>query len=169
MSTVESLAERLGHRLKATGHLLASAESCTGGWAAQAVTAVAGSSQWFERGFVTYSNASKEELLGVRAETLAEHGAVSEATAREMAAGALARSRASIALAITGVAGPSGGTASKPVGMVCFAWATKDGATRVETRRFLGERREIREQSVVRALAGTLELLESIAVGHTDV
>jgi nicotinamide-nucleotide amidase len=154
-------------RLKATGQVLATAESCTGGWAAQAVTAVSGSSEWFERGFVTYSNASKQELLGVRPETLAEHGAVSEATAREMARGALARSRASVALAVTGVAGPTGGSAAKPVGTVCFAWASRSGAVRAETRSFGGDRASVREQSVVRALEGVLELLDIGAVGPT--
>lgn len=167
MKELESLAERLGARLRAGGDSLATAESCTGGWAAQAVTAVPGCSEWFDRGFVTYSNASKEELLGVRADTLSREGAVSEATAREMAAGALARSGASVALAVTGIAGPSGGTAAKPVGTVCFAWATRTGNTRSQTLLFAGNRRQIREQSVLRALAGALELLDSSAVGDT--
>jgi nicotinamide-nucleotide amidase len=136
-----------------------SAESCTGGWVAQAVTSIAGSSEWFERGFVTYSNASKQEMLGVRKNTLQRHGAVSEETAREMAAGALKRSRGSIALAVTGVAGPSGGSAAKPVGMVCFAWATRRGRLRSETRRFRGGREAVRRQSVIRALEGVLEAL----------
>jgi nicotinamide-nucleotide amidase len=136
-----------------------SAESCTGGWVAQAVTSIAGSSEWFERGFVTYSNASKQEMLGVRKSTLQRHGAVSEETAREMAAGALKRSRGSIALAVTGVAGPSGGSAAKPVGMVCFAWATRRGRLRSETRRFRGGREAVRRQSVIRALEGVLEAL----------
>jgi nicotinamide-nucleotide amidase len=140
--------------------MLATAESCTGGWVAQAVTAIAGSSEWFERGFVAYSNAAKEELLGVSRGTLDAHGAVSEATARELARGALARSRATIALAVTGVAGPTGGSAAKPVGYVCFAWAT---ANRVQSehRRFSGDREAVRRQSVVRALEGTLEMLDS--------
>jgi nicotinamide-nucleotide amidase len=138
--------------------MLATAESCTGGWVAQAVTAIAGSSAWFERGFVTYSNLAKRELLGVKQRTLKKHGAVSEETAREMAAGALRRSRASVALAVTGVAGPSGGSAAKPVGMVCFAWA-KGRRVRSETRRFRGGREAVRRQSVVRALEGVLETL----------
>ena len=96
------------------------AESCTGGWAAQVVTSVAGSSAWFERGFVTYSNEAKRELLGVQESTLRAHGAVSEETAREMAQGALSRGKGTVALAVTGVAGPGGGTLDKPVGMVCF-------------------------------------------------
>ncbi len=158
---MNELARRLGERLKAKGALLVTAESCTGGWAAQAVTAVAGSSEWFERGFVTYSNAAKEEMLGVRPETLARHGAVSEETAREMALGALARSHGTIALAITGIAGPTGGSVAKPVGTVCFAWAVKDGASRSETRRFSGDRDAVRRQSVEHALRAVLELLDA--------
>ena len=153
----------VGGRLKAAGELLATAESCTGGWVAQTVTAVAGSSEWFERGFVSYSNASKQELLGVRRETLERHGAVSEETACEMARGALAASRGTLALAITGVAGPSGGTPAKPVGMVCFAWASKDGAVRSETRHFTGDREQVRRQSVMRALQGVVEWLDGAA------
>jgi nicotinamide-nucleotide amidase len=139
--------------------MLVTAESCTGGWVAQAVTSVAGSSEWFERGFVVYSNAAKEELLGVRKATLKKHGAVSEETAREMAAGALARSRGSIALAVTGVAGPGGGSAAKPVGTVCFAWA-RSGAVTSETRRFPGGREGVRRRSVRHALEGVLKHLD---------
>ena len=157
---MNELAQRIAERLLARGALLATAESCTGGWAAQALTALAGSSNWFERGFVTYSNAAKEEMLGVRPETLARHGAVSEEAAREMALGALSRSRAGVALAITGIAGPSGGSAPKPVGTVCFAWALKGGAPRSETRHFAGDREAVRRQSVERAFAGVLELLD---------
>jgi nicotinamide-nucleotide amidase len=124
------------------------------------VTAVAGSSDWFERGFVTYSNAAKEELLGVQAATLARFGAVSEETAREMALGALEHSHGTIALAITGVAGPTGGTATKPVGTVCFAWAGKDLAVSAETRHFAGDREAVRRQSVEYALERVLELLD---------
>ena len=155
---MDELAKQVGERLKAAGAQLVTAESCTGGWVAQAVTAIAGSSSWFERGFVTYSNAAKQELLGVRTETLEAHGAVSEDTAREMADGALRKSKATIALAVTGVAGPGGGTREKPVGMVCFAWA--DGKKlRSETRRFSGDRDSVRRQSVIRALQGVLETL----------
>lgn len=157
---MERFAKTVGERLKAAKALLVTAESCTGGWVAQAVTSVAGSSEWFERGFVTYSNASKEELLGVRPETLRHHGAVSEETAREMALGALARSRGTIALAITGVAGPAGGSREKPVGMVCFAWAAQGAATS-ETRRFSGDRESVRRQSVIHALEGVLKHLDS--------
>jgi len=156
---MRALAIRVGRRLKARKWLLVTAESCTGGWVAQAVTSVAGSSEWFERGFVTYSNASKQEMLGVRKNTLQRHGAVSEETAREMAAGALKRSRGTLALAVTGVAGPAGGSTAKPVGMVCFAWATRRGRLRSETRRFRGGREAVRRQSVIRALEGVLEAL----------
>jgi nicotinamide-nucleotide amidase len=155
---MDDLAKTVGERLKAARQILVTAESCTGGWVAQAVTSVAGSSDWFERGYVTYSNAAKEELLGVRQATLKKHGAVSVETAREMAQGALARSKGTVALAVTGVAGPGGGTAEKPVGMVCFAWADKRG-TRVETKNFSGDRDAVRRQSVIRALEGVIEIV----------
>jgi nicotinamide-nucleotide amidase len=156
---MDALAARLGARLKAARAKLVTAESCTGGWAAQVATSVAGSSEWFERGFVTYSNEAKQELLGVRADTLARHGAVSEETAREMAQGALRRGKGTIALAVTGIAGPGGGSASKPVGTVCFAWAT-DASLRSETQQFSGDREAVRRQSVVRALEGVLQQLD---------
>ncbi|MCZ7563405.1 MAG: CinA family protein [Burkholderiales bacterium] len=159
-ATLDALARAVGACLKAAGGVLATAESCTGGWVAQAVTSVAGSSQWFDRGFVTYSNDAKQEMLGVSGETLARHGAVSEEAAREMALGALARSRADVVLAVTGVAGPAGGTAAKPVGMVCFAWARRGGAPRTETRRFNGDREQVRRESVAAALQGVLRCLE---------
>jgi len=158
---MNELAEKLGQRLKARRAWLVTAESCTGGWAAQAVTAIAGSSEWFERGFVTYSNAAKEEMLGVRHATIESYGAVSEETAREMALGALERSHGTIALAITGIAGPTGGSAAKPVGTVCFAWAAKDHAPGAETRRFSGDRDAVRRQSVEHALRKVLELLDA--------
>ena len=151
-----ALAARVGRRLKRRGLKLVTAESCTGGWIAQAATSVAGSSDWFERGYVTYSNKSKRELLGVRARTLTKFGAVSEETAREMAAGALSRRRMRVAVSVTGIAGPSGGTPGKPVGTVCFAWAA-GGAVRSETRRFSGDRESVRRQSVVAALEGILK------------
>ena len=156
---MEKLAEKVGQLLKRNRQMLVTAESCTGGWAAQAITSVAGSSDWFERGFVTYSNDSKRELLGVAQATLSKCGAVSEETAREMALGALARGKGTLALAITGVAGPAGGSKEKPVGTVCFAWALGD-AVRNETRRFNGDRESVRRQSVVRALEGVIEFLE---------
>jgi nicotinamide-nucleotide amidase len=158
--TLTALANLVGARLRARGMMLATAESCTGGWVAQAVTAVAGSSQWFERGFVTYSNAAKMDMLQVKANTLQAHGAVSEQTAGEMAAGALAGGGARVAVAVTGIAGPDGGTADKPVGTVCFAWAQTGGKARAETRRFTGDRESVRRQSVIAALQGVLELLD---------
>jgi nicotinamide-nucleotide amidase len=145
-----------GRRLKAARSLLVTAESCTGGWVAQAVTSVAGSSEWFERGYVTYSNAAKREALGVSRQLLERHGAVSEQTARAMARGALARSRGTIALAITGIAGPGGAVPGKPVGTVCFAWA-QGRRMRSETRRFRGGRDRVRRQSVIHALRGVLK------------
>jgi nicotinamide-nucleotide amidase len=156
---MEDLAKRVGERLAASGQVLAIAESCTGGWVAQAVTAIAGSSDWFDRGFVTYSNDAKREMLGVRADTLARYGAVSEHTAREMAQGALARSKATVALAVTGVAGPGGGSAEKPVGMVCFAWAGRQ-TIRTETIHFSGDRESVRRKSVIHALEGVLKGLD---------
>ena len=154
----EKLALTLGRRLKRAKAMLVTAESCTGGWAAQVVTSVPGSSDWFERGFVTYSDAAKHELLGVRRITLKKHGAVSEETAREMAKGALRRSRGTLALAITGVAGPAGGSAAKPVGTVSFAWVFKKRVSS-ETRRYAGSRQAVRRQSVEHALKGVLAAL----------
>ena len=158
---ITTLAQRVGLALAARGWTLATAESCTGGWVAQAVTAIAGSSAWFERGFVTYSNDAKREMLGVPGATLDRHGAVSEAVALAMAGGALAHSRAQIAVAITGVAGPSGGTADKPVGMVCFGWAMAGGGAVAGTVDFAGDRTAVRCQSVVHALQGVLARLEN--------
>ncbi len=157
---LEHLAAQVGAALQTRGWRLATAESCTGGWAAQTITAIAGSSAWFDRGFVTYSNEAKREMLGVQADTLAIHGAVSEATVREMAAGALARSRAEVAFAISGIAGPAGGSADKPVGMVCLAWALAGHAVETGIRHFDGERRAIRAQSVRAALQGLLDRLQ---------
>jgi len=155
-----TLAQQVAKRLKARGGMIVTAESCTGGWVAQELTAIAGSSAWFDRGFVTYSNEAKQEMLGVRAETIARHGAVSEETAAEMAQGALQSSRGTVSLAITGIAGPSGGTPGKPVGTVCFAWATKDRAPRAETKLFSGDREAVRRQSVEHSLARVLEVLD---------
>ena len=157
---MEALARKLAEQLKASGQKLVTAESCTGGWAAQVVTSVAGSSDWFERGFVTYSNDAKQELLGVDPGTLKKHGAVSEETAREMALGALARGKGTIALSITGIAGPTGGGPGKPVGTVCFAWAAK-GVAQAETQHFQGDRESVRRQSVVHALEGVIRMLDA--------
>jgi len=161
MSEMEKLAERLGSLLLERGEWLAAAESCTGGWLAQSVTAIAGSSAWFDRGFVTYSNAAKVDMLGVPESTLERHGAVSEAVARAMAQGVLAHSRADWSVAITGIAGPSGGSPEKPVGTVCFAWAGKDGGCEAQTCHFSGDRAAVREQSVWYALNGLIERLGS--------
>jgi nicotinamide-nucleotide amidase len=136
--------------------MLATAESCTGGWISEAVTMVPGSSDWFERGFVTYTYISKREMLGVNEASLEAHGAVSEEVVREMAEGALARSHAQVAVAVSGVAGPSGGTPGKPVGTVCFAWGSKDGRLRSETKHLAGDREAVRRQSVEHALKGVL-------------
>lgn len=139
--------------------MLATAESCTGGWLAKTITDVAGSSQWFDCGFVTYSNQAKERLLGVAADTLAAQGAVSEATVREMVAGALARSRADWAVAISGVAGPGGGTPDKPVGYVWFAWGARRAIIRSACLQLPGDREGIRRQAVLFALR---QLQESV-------
>lgn len=153
---LEQLATELGHALKQARFVLVTAESCTGGWVGEAVTAIAGSSDWFDRGFITYSNAAKREVLGVAAATLQQQGAVSEETAREMALGALKHSRAQISVALTGVAGPGGGSADKPVGTVCFAWARNDSALRSERHLLSGDRNEVRRQSVIIALRGLI-------------
>lgn len=150
------LAAEVGAALQQRGWMLALAESCTGGGAAQAVTEVAGSSGWFDRGFVTYSNEAKMEMLGVSAGGLKQYGAVSEQVAREMAAGALRHSQAQMAASITGIAGPGGGSVEKPVGMVCFAWATTDGVLVSRTCHFEGDREAVRRQSVAILLQGVV-------------
>ena len=159
-SELEELSEQLGARLLERGEWLVTAESCTGGWVAQTVTAIAGSSAWFDRGFVTYSNAAKRDMLGVPETTLDRHGAVSEATARAMAIGALEHSRGDWSVAITGIAGPSGGTPDKPVGTVCFAWAWRAGGCEAQTCHFPGGRTEVRALSVRHALRGLLARLQ---------
>jgi nicotinamide-nucleotide amidase len=160
---MEQLAKELGQALKSTGLVLVTAESCTGGWVGEAATAIAGSSDWFDRGFITYSNAAKREVLGVALATLQQHGAVSEETAREMAAGALKHSNGNIAVAITGVAGPGGGTQEKPVGTVCFAWAKGEIALRSERHLLHGDRHDVRRQSVMIALRGLIALARQSA------
>lgn len=153
-SELFELAEQLGRKLKANGKTIATAESCTGGWIAQTITDVPGSSAWFDRGFVTYSNAAKMQMLGVSPQTLENYGAVSSETATEMAAGALAHSDADVAVAVTGIAGPDGGTPEKPVGTVFIAWADKNGAVKVAKKQFAGNRRQIRAQTVRGAIEG---------------
>jgi nicotinamide-nucleotide amidase len=159
---MEILAAQVGGLLKSHGMMLATAESCTGGGVAQAITEVAGSSAWFERGFVTYSNLSKQQMLGVRETTLKQHGAVSEMTVREMVAGALQHSAAQVALAVSGIAGPDGGTADKPVGTVWFAWGIKHGATHAQRHQLGGDRADVRVQAVRIALQGVVNLLNQL-------
>ncbi|MDP3671450.1 MAG: CinA family protein [Telluria sp.] len=153
------LAARVGQALQAKGLLLATAESCTGGGVAQAITEIAGSTGWFDCGFITYSNASKTELLDVPAALIAQMGTVSEEVAAAMATGALACSNAHVALSTTGIAGPTGAVPGKPVGTVCFGWARGDS---IHTERlvFAGDRRSVREQTVVHALQGLLRFIE---------
>jgi len=159
MDALEELAGRVGDRLRKQQRWLATAESCTGGWVAKCITDIAGSSAWFDRGFVTYSNRAKQDMLEVSAQTLEPRGAVSEATVSEMARGALSHSAADIAVAISGIAGPDGGSTDKPVGTVCFAWLVTGGSPRVETRRFDGDRDAVRRQAVARALEGLIDVL----------
>ncbi|MDY0013376.1 MAG: nicotinamide-nucleotide amidohydrolase family protein [Rhodocyclaceae bacterium] len=153
---LRTLSAQVGAFLQARGWLLATAESCTGGWVAEVVTAVAGSSAWFDCGLITYSNEAKQALLGVSDGVLHRHGAVSEATAAAMVGGALACSQANLALATSGIAGPGGGSEAKPVGTVCFAWGLRGGPSRTETCHFRGDRESIRRQAVIRALTGVL-------------
>ena len=156
------LAERVGRALEARGMMLATAESCTGGWIAEAVTMIPGSSAWFERGFVTYTYISKREMLGVCGETLERHGAVSEQVVGEMVQGALKASHAQTAVAVSGTAGPSGGTPQKPVGTVCFGWGLEGHAPRTESRYFVGDREAVRRQSVIHALEVLLDTIEPV-------
>ena len=158
MSEIDELARQLGEACLAAKATVATAESCTGGGVGEAITRVSGASAWYDRGFVTYSNEAKIDLLGVKQETLGSHGAVSEAVAREMAIGALHQSSAGFAVAVTGVAGPGGGTASKPVGLVWFAWASLDGEVGTKFEVFGGDRAAIRQQAVLEALRGLLAL-----------
>ena len=169
MST-HTLTEQLAEALLQHGWMLASAESCTGGMIASRCTDLSGSSQWFERGFVTYSNEAKHEMLGVNTALIAEYGAVSEAVAQAMALGAMRHSRAQVTVAVTGVAGPTGGSADKPVGTVWFAWATPSDAgptpgaetawVKTEVMHFSGDRAAVREATVQHALKTLLDLLQ---------
>jgi len=155
-----ALSAAVGTACRRHGLQLATAESCTGGWAAQVITHTAGSSAWFDRGFVTYSNEAKRDMLGVRPETLERFGAVSLETAAEMAAGALKNSNSLISLAITGIAGPTGGSPGKPVGTVCFAWCRVGETATAEMATFAGDRESIRRQAVVHALRSLLSRLD---------
>jgi nicotinamide-nucleotide amidase len=158
------LAESVGRELKVRSLTLATAESCTGGGVGAAVTMVSGSSEWFDCGFVTYTYRSKRALLGVTQATLDQHGAVSEQTVLAMVQGALERCEADVAVAVSGTAGPTGGTKEKPVGTVCLAWGRRGSSAHAETRHFKGDRESVRRQSVERALEGVLELLGKIEV-----
>jgi nicotinamide-nucleotide amidase len=151
---LHALAESIGTRLRERHHMLVTAESCTGGWIAKTVTDIAGSSGWFDCGMAAYSYEAKQALLGVNPHTLAVHGAVSEETAIEMVSGALVHSGASVAVAVTGIAGPAGGTDDKPVGTVWIAWKRRGGYPRAEVFHFDGDRDAIRRQTVAAALEG---------------
>ncbi|MFB9215575.1 nicotinamide-nucleotide amidase [Vibrio sinaloensis] len=148
MESTQNLSQQLGALMLEQQKVLTTAESCTGGGISAAVTDVAGSSAWFDRAFITYSNEAKMEMLGVRAETLNKYGAVSESTVHEMVQGALRHSRANIAVSVSGIAGPGGGSAEKPVGTVCFAWADSDGWLKVASYHFAGDRNSVRQQAV---------------------
>ncbi len=152
------LAEALGARLLDARGMLVTAESCSGGWIAKTVTDIAGSSAWFDCGMVTYSYEAKQRLLGVRPQTLETFGAVSQETALEMVSGALANSGASLAVAVTGIAGPGGGSADKPVGSVWIGWKARGGYARTELFLFDGDREAVRRQTVAAALRGLLDL-----------
>lgn len=159
--SLAALSRSLGESAQAAGVMVAAAESCTGGWLAKVITDIPGSSRWFDRGFVTYTNEAKQDMLGVPAELLAQQGAVSEATVTAMAEGALTRSRAGISVAISGIAGPGGDTPDKPLGMVCFAWAYRGQATRTDTYYYNGDREAVRRQAVAQALTGLLDMLSA--------
>ncbi len=161
-SSITSLTQQLAQTLLAKGFKIALAESCTGGLLAAQLTSLAGSSDWFERGFITYSNQAKEESIGVPKEAIERYGAVSEEVAKAMAEGVLKNSLAQVSVAITGIAGPGGGSANKPVGMVCFAWGIQVDdqiQTRSQTKQFSGDRQSIREQACVYAIESLLEQL----------
>lgn len=156
---MHELAMKTAQRLLQLEKTMTTAESCTGGWIAKILTDIAGSSGWFERGFVTYSNAAKMDMLGVRPDTLEQHGAVSEAVVKQMAAGALANSLAHVSVAVSGIAGPGGGSVDKPVGTVCLAWATEKNLKTLHVH-LAGDRARIREQTVELALQGVLDVLD---------
>ena len=168
MVSLASLAVELGELLKQRNLSMCIAESCTGGLVAQTITSVAGSSAWFDRGFVTYSNAAKTEMLGVRVEIIEKYGAVSEQTATVMAHGALKLSHAQIAGSITGIAGPTGGTKEKPVGTVCFAWVGTKLPLSTATKRFFGNREEVRQQATIAWMAGLTERLKLMPTVKND-
>ncbi len=156
---LKALSQEIGELLLAKKHVLTLAESCTGGLISALITNIAGSSAWFDSGLVTYSNQAKQDLLKVKETTLTQHGAVSEQAAMEMAIGALQQGRANIAASVTGIAGPEGGSSTKPVGTVCFAWASNDLPSISKTYLFQGNREQIREQSTIALLVGLKDFL----------
>lgn len=155
------LGRQVAETLQQRGQMLVTAESCTGGWIAKTLTDIAGSSAWFEAGLVAYSYEAKQALLGVRPETLAEHGAVSRETVVEMVSGALARYGASVSVAVTGIAGPGGGTPGKPVGTIWIGWKRRGGYAQAEAFHFDGDREAVRRQTVAAALVGVQKILSA--------
>ena len=160
--TIDQLVQQLSELLIARGWMIATVESCTGGMISESITSKPGSSDWFERGYVTYSNDAKQELVGVSSESLRDHGAVSSAVAREMAAGGIQSSRAELAVSVTGVAGPDGGSEEKPVGTVWIAWADRNGKVVDQGYLFSGDRQQVRLASAECALAGAIKFLNSM-------
>lgn len=160
MDKVYLLSQTLGKLLLSNEEVITTAESCTGGGVASAITDIAGSSQWFDRAFITYSNDAKMDMLGVKRETLESFGAVSEAVVQEMVLGALQQSKATVGVAISGIAGPDGGSAEKPVGTVCFGFAHQSGLQQIETCYFSGSRSQIKEQAVAYALETLCQFVE---------
>jgi len=158
---LEALSLKIGNLLKSKELILATAESCTGGWVSKVITDISGCSHWFDRGFVTYTNQAKHEMLGVEMKTLEQFGAVSEQVVQQMAEGAIQHSHADVALAISGIAGPHGDTPEKPLGMVCLAWSGKSFATVSCTEHFKGDREQVRYQAVTTALQGLVKCLET--------
>ncbi len=160
--TINHLVQQLSELLIERGWMIATVESCTGGMIAESITRMPGSSDWFERGFVTYSNDAKQELVGVSSESLHDHGAVSSAVAREMAVGGIQSSRADLAVSVTGVAGPDGGSEEKPVGTVWIAWADRNGKVIDQEYLFSGDRQQVRLTSAQSAFAGAIKILNSM-------
>lgn len=161
MDVSHRLSQRVGTFLQEKGLTLATAESCTGGWVAEVITSVPGSSAWFDRGFVTYSDAAKKDMLGIGDALLKKHGAVSDEAVQAMAKGALKHSAADVAVAISGIAGPDGGSPTKPVGTVWLAWAVQGQPVRTRFTHFVGDREMVRQQAVMAALQGIIDAVES--------
>jgi len=157
--TVQELAQALGDKLTQAGLVMATAESCTGGGVAYAITEISGSSQWFDRSFITYSNDAKMQMLDVEAQIIKYYGAVSEQVVEQMAMGAVQHSDADIAVAISGIAGPEGGTLEKPVGTVCISWYNAHSGSKTASYLFVGERSDVRTQAIRLALLGLIEII----------